>query len=144
MSLTRNERIANALKSIEKASTKVANATSFNEKALSGLSLAAKAMGMKLVVGGGNVVGIAKELGHTVLISAGNSTEILHAAAYNSRIKAEELAIQGQALGLDTGFGIAGGVVDGYNKIKDKFSKKEQGSASVGGNAPINVEAKVV
>lgn len=47
----------------------------------------------------------------------------------NVGLKAENLS---SVLNIHRAFGIGASVADGYNKVKDKFSKKEEGTASVG------------
>ena len=122
---TKNEMLSRALKSIDDSANKLATETTFGQKALAGLTLTAKAVGLKVVTVGGNVVDTTYKLGKVAVKGSLNAPEILNALADRADKQLDELSIEGQALGMDRAFGIGGSVVDGYNKVKDKFSKKE-------------------
>jgi len=144
MSITKNEILGKLLSSMDAANEKLATQQTFGQKALAGLSIAAKATGMKVATVGGNVIDTTYKLGKVAAKASFNATEVLNAVADRADKQLDELALEGQALGLNRFGEIAASTSNAYNSVKDKFSKKEQGSASVGGNAPINVEAKVV
>lgn len=138
---TKNEMLSKALKSIDDSANKLATETTFGQKALAGLSLTAKAVGMKVVTVGGNVVDTTYKLGKVAVKASLNAPEVLNAIADRADKQLDELSIEGQALGLDRAFGIGASVSDGYNKVKDKFSKKE-GTAVIESASKANIQTQ--
>lgn len=142
--MEKKQLLANMLNSIESDEKKLSTEQTFGGKFVTGLGLAAKSAGLKVVTTAGNVVDTTYKVGKIAVKSAANATEVINAVVDRADKEVDRLALEGQALGLNRSTEIAANAMTGYEKIKAKFAKKEFDSNIGGGIKNANVETKTV